>query len=132
MGKETFDFQKELKASIFNADPKQDREELLTMIFKSYVAKCLEYTLKKKTNRIEYSAMLEIRRNLINEFRITELGEYQKSVEWYENMFDTAVQEIFNDAALAHDGVNIATVNQTFEINSRAHAENSGLILPNH
>jgi len=129
MGKENFNFQKELKGSIFNADPKQDRNELLTIIFKSYVAKCLEYTLKNKTNRIEHSAMLQIRRNLINEFRNTEIGEYQKSVEQYEDLFDVAIEEIFNDAALAHDGVNMATVDQTFEINKQAYAaQNRGLI----
>jgi len=126
-----FNFQKELKDTISNADPKQDRDELLTMIFKSYVAKCLEYTLRKKTSRIEMAAMKQIQRNLINEFRGAELGEYQKSVQWYEELFDAAIQEIFNDAALAHDGVNIATVDQTFEINKRAYAaQNRGLILP--
>jgi len=131
MGNENFNFQKELKASIVDADPKQDRGELLTMIFKSYVAKCLEYTLRKKTSRIEQAAMLEIRRNLINEFRSTELGEHQKSVKWYEDLFDVAIKEIFNEASLAHDGVNIATVDQTFEINKRAHAaQNRGLIQP--
>lgn len=129
MGNENFNFQKELQKSIFDADPKQDREELLTMIFKSYVAKCLEYTLQKKTSRIEQSAMLQIRRNLISEFRSAKLGEYQKSTKQYEDLFDIAIEEIFNDAALAHDGINIATVDQTFEINKQAYAaQNRGLI----
>lgn len=126
-----FNFQKELKDSILNADPKQDRDELLTMIFKSYVAKCIEYTLRKKTNRIEMAAMKQIQRNLISEFRNAELGEYQKSAKWYEELFDTAMQEIFNDAAHTHDGVNIATVDQTLSINKQAYtAENHGMILP--
>ena len=131
MQKENFDFQKELKASIFGADEKQERHELVAMIFKSYVAKCIEYTLRKKISRIESAAIYQIRRNLINEFRNAELGEYQKSVKQYEELFNTAIEEIFNEAGHAHEGINIATVDQTLEINKRAYAENRGIIIPN-
>lgn len=132
MGKKTFNFQKELEASIFDADPNQDRDELLTMIFKSYVAKSLEYTLRKKLNRIEQSAMETIRRNLISEFRKAELSEHQKSVEQYEDLFDTAIEEIFNDAAHAHGGQDAITVDKSLEINPQGYIENGGLILPSH
>jgi len=132
MSKESFDFKKELENSILNADPKQDRVELLEMIFKSYVAKTLEYTLRKRTNRIELAAMKEIRRNLISEFRKAELGEYQKSVKQYEDLFNTAIEEIFNDAGHAHKGEDVVTVDKTLEINPQGYIHNGGLIVPDH
>ena len=129
-----YDFQKELKKSIFGSDAtKVDREELLTDIFKAYVAKLFEYNLsKEKKDRIEFGAMVEIKRNLISEFRKTELGEYQKSTEWYEDLFDETVKEIFNEAALSHKGVNNVNMNQRLEINPEAYINEGGLFIPDH
>ena len=134
MSKE-YDFQKELKDRIFNADPmKLDRHELLEDIYKIYVAKLFEFTLGRKgKDRLETDAMIEVKRNLISEFRKTELGEYQKSVEWYEDMFDEAVQEILNDAALAHKtGSQSVTIDQTLQINPEAYVNEGGLFIPEH
>ena len=133
MAKE-YDFQKELKDSIFNSDAdKVDRDELLEDIFKSYVAKLFEFTLKRTgDNRLEVDAMIETKRNLISEFRNTELAEYQKSVKWYEDMFDATVKEILNDAAKAHQGSDIVNVNQTLEINPEAYVKEGGLFVPEH
>jgi len=131
---EEYNFQKELKDRILNADPmKFDRHELLEDIFKIYVAKLFEFTLGRKSkDRLEVDAMVEVKKNLINEFRNTELGEYQKSVEWYEDMFDETVQEILNDAALAHKGSNIVNVQKTLQINKDAYINEGGLFVPEH
>ena len=133
MGKE-YNFQKELKDSIFNSDAaKIDRNELLEDIFKAYVAKLFEFNLGRKgVNRLEIGVMVEVKKNLINEFRNTELGEYQKSVEQYEDLFETTIQEIFNDASKAHEGSNIVSVDQTLQINPKAYVNEGGLFIPEH
>lgn len=133
MSDKEFDFQKELKKAIFNADPKLDRHELLTDIFKIWVARLFEYiSSRKKKNHIEFSVMVEVKRNLINEFRKTELGEYQKSVEQYSDLFEETVKEILNDAALAHAGKDKVEVKQTLEINREAYIYDHGLLMPKH
>ena len=133
MSNKEFDFQKELKKAIFDADPKLDRHELLIDIFKIWVARLLEYISSKKSkNRIGLDAMIEIKRNLINEFRKTELGEYQKSAEQYSDLFEETVKEIFNDAALAHAGKDLVQVEQTLEINPKAYIHEGGLLIPKH
>ena len=64
MSNDEFNFRKELKDTIFNADPKLDRHELLTDIFKFQVSKLFEYILKTKgQHRIELEAMIQIKRN---------------------------------------------------------------------
>ena len=133
MGKE-YNFQKELKDSIFNSDAtKVDRGELLTDIFKAYVAKLFEFNLgRKQKDRLEVDVMTEVKRNLINEFRNAELGEYQKSTKWYEDLFDETVKEIFNDAALAHKGVNGINVQQQLHVNPRAYINEGGMYIPEH
>ena len=121
-----YNFQKELEASINNADPKLDRSELLTMIFKSYIAKCIELRIRYDS-RIEHDAMLKIKENLISEFRKAALAENQKSVEQYEQLFDTSMEEILNDAANAHQGVDIAQVeHRQLEINPELYAMQKG------
>ena len=133
MSKE-YNFQKELKDRIFNADPmKLDRRELLEDVFKIYVAKLFEFNLGRKgKDRLEVDAMVEVKRNLIDEFRKTELGEYQQSVKWYEDMFDSTVQEILNDAALAHKGSQFVSIDQTLQINKNAYINEGGLFVPEH
>lgn len=134
MASEEYNFQKELHDSIFDADPKLDREELLVDIFKIYVAKLFELVVSKRKTpdgRLPYGALVETKRNLISEFRKAELAEYQRPVEWYEELFDKAVQEILNDAALAHRGSNIVQVSpQQLEINPEAYINEGGLFLP--
>jgi len=129
-----FNFQKWLRESILEADEKLDRNELLVDIFKIAVAQLLEYTMKKGVNRLEGEALKTTKRNLINEFRNTSLEQYQKSVKWYENLFDTAMQEILNDAALAHGGMDQVMVdeNSQLEINPEAYINEGGLFIPPH
>ena len=133
MSKE-YNFQKDLRDSVLKADPvKFDKKELLTDIFKSYVAKLFEIVLSgKKGNRLEFDAMIQVKANLISEFRKTELGEYQQSVKWYEDLFDTAMQEILNDAAQNHQGINQVSIEQNLEINPNAYINEGGLFIPQH
>jgi len=128
-----YDFQKELKNSIFNADPKLDKRELLIDIFKAFVAKLFEMVIAKKgKNRLEVDAMVTVKRNLINEFRQSELGEYQRSVEQYEQLFEKTIKEIFNEAAHAHPGMESISAQQQLEINRDAYIKESGLYIPGH
>lgn len=128
-----YNFQKELKDSIFNADPKLNRNELLEDIFKSYVAKLLEIALMKNDkNKLESAALHEIRRSLISEFRKTELSEFQKTVEYYEHLFDKTIEEIFNDASKAHEGEDKVGMQQTLEVDPRAYINEGGLFVPAH
>lgn len=128
-----YDFQKELRNSVFNADPKLNRKELLEDIFKSYVAKMFEFVLSKKgKDRLEFNAMVTVKRNLINEFRKADLGEYQKSVEWYENTFENTIKEIFNDASHAHQGIEVVHIDQNLEINKRDYIDKGGIFVPEH
>lgn len=134
MASEEYDFQKDLHDSIFDADPKLDRAELLVDIFKIYVAKLFELVISRRKlpkGRIPYDALVEVKSNLISEFRKTDLAEYQRSIEWYEELFDKTVQEILNDAALAHRGSNIIhAAPQQLEINPEAYINEGGLFLP--
>ena len=127
-------FRSELKTAIFNADPKIDRKELLTDIFKSYVAKLFEMTMirnsKKTEGRIEFDAMVEIKRSLISEFRLAELAEYQRSEAQYDELFEATVREILNDAALAHRGDNMVEHAQNLHINDDAFAKSGNLFVP--
>ena len=129
-----YNFQKELKKRIFGSDEKLDRTELLEDFFKIYVAKMFEYTLGRKAeDRLEEDALVIIKRNLINEFRQTELSEYQKSVEWYEDLFDATVQEILSGAAENHQGEDSAKLaNQRLEVNADAYVNEGGLYVPEH
>jgi len=124
-----YNFQKELKDAIFNADIKLDRKELLTDIFKSYVAKLFERVLVR--GRVPFDAMVQIKNNLINEFRSADLSEYQKSVEQYDELFDATVKEILNQAALRHKGVDtIHRGAQNLEINPEIYINEGGMIKP--
>ena len=127
-----FNFQKMLKKSILYADPMMDKTELLEDIFKTYVAKMFEHTMTKGDDRIEFEAMVTVKSNLINEFRRTELGEEQRSVEWYEKLFDKTMQEILNDAAKNHQGVDEISIQKKLEINPEAYVKEGGLFVPDH
>jgi len=128
------EFQGQLKTAIINADPKLNREELLSDIFKSYVAKLFELSLlkSKEKNRIPFEALVEIKSRLINSFRGADLSEYQKSTEWYEDLFEKTIKEILNDAASAHSGQNqIERAPERLEINSKEYMkQSSGLYMP--
>jgi hypothetical protein len=128
-----YNFQKELKKSVLKADPKFDKVDILRQIFKAYVAKMFEHVLsKKRKDRLEADAMMVTRKNLISEFRKAELGEIQRSVKWYEELFDTAMREILNEAAHNHQGIDSASINQTLEINKDAYINEGGLFVPEH
>jgi hypothetical protein len=126
---ETYNFQTELKNSIFNADPKLDRKELLVDIFKSYVAKLFERTLTRE--KLPFDALVQIKNNLINEFRQAELAEYQKSVDQYDKLFDETVKEILSLAASRHQGMDSAVRGpQELVINPEIYMNEKGLTIP--
>ncbi len=129
-----YNFQQDLENAILKADSsKIDRRELLTDIFKNYVARLFEHVLSNKSkNRIELDAMVQVKRNLINEFTKASLGEYQKTTEQYEDLFETCVQEIFNEAALNHAGDDMVSVSQRLEIDPLAYIREGGLFVPQH
>jgi len=129
MSNSEYNFQKELKNSIFNADPKLDRHELLVDIFKAYVAKLFERVVAN--GRIPFDALVQVKNNLINEFRRTDLAEYQKSVEQYDKLFDDTVKEILSLAALRHQGMDsVIKGNQVLQINPEIYIKEAGLIKP--
>jgi len=124
-----YNFQKELKNAIINADPKLNRIELLTDIFKSYVAKMFELVITKKG--LPFESLVKIKENLITEFRSADLAEYQRSVEWYENLFNNTVKEILEYATARHSGQNLVMpANQNLEINPGAYIKEGGLFKP--
>jgi hypothetical protein len=126
---EEFNFQNELKSSIFNADDKVNKKELLEDIFKSYVAKLFEKVITGK--RLPFDALVEVKGNLIREFRATDLSEYQRTVEQYEELFDTTVKEILSFAASQHDGRDSAIfAPQELVINPRVYVNEGGLMKP--
>jgi hypothetical protein len=60
----------------------------------------------------------------------------QMSVEKYEELFEKTVQEIVNDAGLAHKGEDSMIIQSKLDINRPAYQQThkttpSGLILPN-
>ena len=127
-------FQKQLEKSILGVDSsKMDRKDILRSIFKTGVAKLFEWNLGKKgKNRLELNVLVQIKRNLINEFRIAKLGEYQQSEKWYEELFEATVKEIFEEAARNHKGIDRVSVNQTLEVNPKAYIKEGGLFVPDH
>jgi hypothetical protein len=132
MASDDYDFQKELENAIINCDPKLNKKDLLEDIFKSYVAKSIEWAISKRhDNRLELSGMKIIQANLISEFRKAELSEYQQSLEWYEHKFDEAIREITSLAANNHEGVdNIQLAEQKLDINMEAYKHEGGLYIP--
>lgn len=133
MSNDEFNFQKELKKRIFDADPNLDRHEILTAVFKYQVSALFEWILTNKGEvRIELDAMVQIKRNVINEFRQTELGEYQKSVEQYEDLFEIAIQEIFELAGARHKGEQSVKVEQTLAIDPKKYVNEGGLFIPDY
>lgn len=129
MDNKEYNFQDELKKSIFESDPKLNRSELLVDIFKCYVAKLFERTLTNQ--KLPFQALVQVKNNLINEFRNTELSEYQKSVEQYEQLFDDTVKEILSLSAMRHDGRDeVKIASQQLEINSDVYIKEKGILKP--
>lgn len=129
---EEYDFNTELLGSIRKAD-KEDQLDVLKMIFKSYVAKLIEIMMEQSgnANAIEAGILVEVKSNLIHEFRNAELEELQRSEEMYESMFDEALGEILNLAALSHQGEDsIKFANRVMDINPDAYVNEGGLYVP--
>jgi len=130
-------FRKALEDTLNNADHRLDRHELLEDVFKTLVAKLLQTSMEngkgEKKDRLEMGALLTAKRELINECRQASLGQYQKSVEDYEKLFQITLEEIFNDASNAHKGEDsVKYANQNLEINKDAYVHEGGLFVPNH
>ncbi len=130
MSNTTYDFQAELSKAINSADPKLDRKDLLVDVFKFYTAKLLEYYLHKSGGALQSGSIDQLRRNLIHEFREAPLAEYQQSVEWYEKLFDSTIQEILNDAAYTHQGIDSVSAQENLQINPTAYINEGGLFIP--
>ena len=129
MSDKEYNFQSELEKSILNADIKLNRSELLIDIFKAYIAKLMEKMLIH--GRIPFEAVVQIKRNLINEFRSALLAEYQMSVEQYEKLFDETVKEILNYASNLHKGHDTAVQSdQELIINPEAYIQENGIFKP--
>lgn len=116
-------FQKSLKKAIFECDSKLDRKEILIDIFKTYVAKMMEANVDKNKGRLEADYLTKMKGFIITEFRNTDLQEHQISEGGYSKLFDDTIQEIFNDAANAHEGEDTVKFDPTkrFEINKTAY-----------
>lgn len=127
------DFQKDLRKAIIDADPKLKKDELLIDIFKSFVAKMFEFALsraEKNESRLTMNQLVSIKHNLISEFRSAELGEHQQSVEWYDDLFEQTVKEIYESAA--HQGIEtVQRASQNLEINPEAYKFEKGIYRPN-
>lgn len=131
--KKAEDFTKDLEKTILNADPNLDKRELLEDIFKIYVSKLFELVLKKSGdgNRIPFDSVVEMKKELIREFRSAALAEYQKSYDDYDNLFESTVKEIFEEAARNNPGIDIVSRSpQNLEINPEAYIHEGGLYLP--
>lgn len=86
------------------------------------------FLLKEK---LPFEALVQVKNNLINEFRQAELSEYQKSVEQYDQLFDETVKEILNLAASRHKGNDsVARSPQEFIINPEIYIQEKGLSVP--
>lgn len=109
---------KALKDAVFspgnNARPK---EEVIKYLFKHAVSKLFEEAMvnTKATKNLQFEAVLNAKRGLINLFRSAELAEHQKSVEWYENLFDGTVKEILEFASARHTGEDLISLDNTRE-----------------
>ena len=116
-------FQKSLSKAILECDDKLDRKDVLIDVFKTYVAKLLEDNVSKNKGRIEAGYFEQMKGFIISEFRKAELGEYQLSEGNYSKLFDDSIQEIFNEAAIAHEGEDKAEIdpNRQFEVNANAY-----------
>lgn len=130
-------FKKDLEDSILKADHRLDKNDLLVDIFKMFVAKMLQVAMEKSNKenegRLESDAVFIAKRELINSFRGASLGEYQQSEEWYEKLFQTAMEEIFNHASNSHKGEDqVSLASQNLEINTDAYINEGGLYVPSH
>lgn len=127
------DFKEHVESSIKNAGPEVDRKELLIDIFKTTIAQFFEWYLVNKSNgnRLPFEAVVQVKQQLINEFRGMSIDQ-QQSVEWYENLFESTIKEIFNDAALAHRGEDrYEYAKQNLEVNTDLYQQSSsGLYIP--
>jgi len=134
MSKNDFNFQRDLKKAIMDADSdKINRKDLLRSTFKYWVAKLFEHIqTKKKEMTLEFNYVVTVKRNIINEFRKTDLGEYQITEKQYDDLFETTIKEILELAATRHDGEDYTSVEQTLDINPEKYINDGGLYVPEH
>jgi hypothetical protein len=124
-------FQEDLKTTLSKVDQTRlDRKEVLIDIFKTTVAKLFELQLSKSgtEDRLRFEQLVLIKNNIIRLFRGAELSEVQMSEKQYEDLFDTTVQEIMNDAASNHQGVDsVRYANQNLYVNADAYRDSHGM-----
>ena len=127
------DFKENVEKMMLGAGPEVNRDDLLVDVFKHTIADFFIWYLENKNNgnRLPTEAVIQTKSKLINEFRGMKLDN-QKSVEWYEDLFESTIKEIFNDAALAHRGEDrFEYAHQNLQINKDLYQQTaSGIYLP--
>jgi len=113
---------KALEDAVISGTAKANPTEIITVLFKHAVSRMFEKAIVSKgdgTKSMRYDAILETKRGLIHTFKTANLGDHQKSTEWYEQLFDSTVQEILNFASHRHEGSDIISLDQArqFSIN---------------
>jgi hypothetical protein len=135
-------FGQTIKDMIDEAGPMANKREYLEDIFKFYVADFWIYAkevCEKNKEELTVDTVTQSKRQLIDSFyNIEGMAEIQLSLEKYEELFEKTVQEILNEAALAHEGQDSMTYNSNLEINADAYADannfsktSSGIYVPN-
>lgn len=133
---------KAIKEKLDKSGPMTNKHEYLEDIFKFYVADFWIYVKEiseKNKTELTVDTLTESKRTLVDEFRNIEgIPEYQLSVEKYEQLFETTVQEILNEAAHAHEGSDSYKMDQTLSIDKDGYADQNnyvknsdGLYVPN-
>lgn len=120
---------KALEAAVMSGTAKAKPSEIISTLFKHSVSRMFEKAIVSKTDgtkSMRYDAILETKRGLIQSFLNANLGDYQKSTEWYEKLFDSTVQEILSFASQRHKGNDIITLDQ-----GREFSINTNMIPPN-
>lgn len=96
---DTETFGKALVSQLEQAKPNVDKNELLEDFFKLSVAQLLAaYIEQYDVQAIDAKFHEMMLSELVTCFRQAPLGEYQRSVDWYEKMFNQTMQEIVANA----------------------------------
>ena len=116
-------FQEDLVRSVRGCSGSLDPKDVLEDIFKTTVAELMKKNVMANKNRMETGFILAMKGFLISEFRKASLQEYQKSEAQYSVLFDKTIQEILNEAAIAHEGEDKAEAdaNQVLDVKGAFH-----------
>lgn len=92
-----------LEKSMSGAGPDVNRDELLVDMFKSTIAQFFEWYLinKNNGNKLPFDALVDTKSGIISLYQSLTIDN-QKSLEWYEELFETTIKEIFDHASGRH------------------------------